>query len=305
MLSEPLFALFEEMFSSTNGSCPPEYYYKTCEMMLRLQRNYPEDIFSEACELCLENRLFTGKRLENVLKTVQQSHQTLHMPGMASCWKTLTETHQLNKLSLSDGLELLLQSELDNRRNNRIGRLIKSAGFKQQATLEELETSDARGIPAGAITQLASGEYLKNGATIIISGPTGTGKSYLACALGERACRLGYKVKYYTVNRLLDELKLARLEGHELKFFERMEHLDLLIIDDFGMKRLEGSQQNDFEQIIDDRYHKKSLILSSQLAVADWYGIFSNEMLAEACLDRVVHKSLRFDLKGDSMRKKY
>ena len=146
------------------------------------------------------------------MDTILKSFNTLHMPGMASCWKTLTETHQLNKLSLSDGLELLLQSELDNRRNNRIGRLIKSAGFKQQATLEELETSDARGIPAGAITQLASGEYLKNGATIIISGPTGTGKSYLACALGERACRLGYKVKYYTVNRLLDELKLARLE---------------------------------------------------------------------------------------------
>ena len=103
----------------------------------------------------------------------------------------------------------------------------------------------------------------------------------------------------------MDELKLARLEGHELKFFEKIEHLDLLIIDDFGMKRLEDQQQNDFEQIIDDRYHKKSLILSSQLAVADWYGIFSNEMLAEACLDRIVHKSLRFELKGDSMRKKY
>ena len=140
--------------------------------------------------------------------------------------------------------------------------------------------------------------------------------------LGERACRLGYKVKYYTVSRLLDELKLARLEGHELKFFEKIERLDLIIIDDFGMLklegqqqndfeqifgmlRLEGQQQNDFEQIIDDRYHKKSLIISSQLAVADWYGVFSNEMLAEACLDRLVHKSLRFELRGDSMRKKY
>lgn len=87
----------------------------------------------------------------------------------------------------------------------------------------------------------------------------------------------------------MDELKLARLEGHELKFFEKVEHLDLLIIDDFGMQCLEGQQQNDFEQIIDDRYHRKSLILSSQLAVADWYGVFSNEMLAEACLDRIVH----------------
>ena len=98
---------------------------------------------------------------------------------------------------------------------------------------------------------------------------------------------------------------MARLEGHELKFFEKTEQLDLLIIDDFGMKKLEGQQQNDFEQIIDDRYHKKSLILASQLAVADWYSIFSSEMLAEACLDRVVHKSIRIELKGISLRKKY
>ena len=97
--------------------------------------------------------------------------------------------------------------------SNAYDRLIRNANFKQQASLEELETSDARGIPAGAITQLSTGEYLKNGATIVISGPTGTGKSFLACALGERACRIGYKVRYYTVSRLMDELKLARLEG--------------------------------------------------------------------------------------------
>ena len=114
---------------------------------------------------------------------------------MASCWRTLNETHQTDKLSFSDGLELLLQSELDSRRNNRIDRLIRNANLKQHACIEELETSDARGIPAGAVSQLAAGEYLKAGATIIISGPTGTGKSFLACALGERACRLGYKVK--------------------------------------------------------------------------------------------------------------
>ncbi len=236
---------------------------------------------------------------------IQSSLQRLHMPGMAMCWKTITETHQTDKLSLTDGLEMLLQSELDNRQNNKIERLIKNASFRQRATIEELELSESRGINESIAHRLATGEYLKNGATIVISGPTGTGKSFLATALGERACRQGYKVRYYTVQRLFDELKLARLEGHELKFFEKTEQLDLLIIDDFGMKKLEGQQQNDFEQIIDDRYHKKSLILASQLAVADWYSIFSSEMLAEACLDRVVHKSIRIELKGNSLRKKY
>lgn len=191
------------------------------------------------------------------------------------------------------------------RHQNKIARLIKNTGFRHGASLEELETSESRGISAGSISQLSTGEYINQGATVVINGPTGTEKSFLATALGEYACRLGYRVKYYTLARLLDEVRLARLEGKELKFFEKMEHLDLLIIDDFGMKKLEGLQQNNFEQIIDDRYHKKSLILSSRLAVSDWYSIFSNEMLAEACLDRIVHKAIRFTLKGDSMRKKY
>ena len=182
---------------------------------------------------------------------------SLHMYGMATCWKTINETHQVDKLSLTDGLQILIQSEMDARKHNKITRLIKTAGFRQLATIEELDTHESRGTSSSVIDQLSRGEYLKYGGTIVITGPTGTSKSFLASALGERACWQGYKVKYYTISRLLDEVKLARLEGKELKFFEKIENLDLLIIDDFGMKKLEEQQQNDFEQIIYDRYHKK------------------------------------------------
>ena len=230
---------------------------------------------------------------------------TLKLPGMAQCWTSLAETHQLSKLSLQDGIRLLLQTEQDTRKNNRVTRLIKEAGFRLQATIEELETNTARGVDAAAVAQLATGEYINNGATIIICGPAGTGKTFLATALAERACRQGTKVRYYTMQKLMEAVRLARLEGKETKFFEKMEQVGLLVIDDFGMKPLEGQQQNDFEQIIDDRYHRKAVIIASQLPVTDWYSVFQSELVAEACLDRLVHKSIRFQLQGESLRKKY
>jgi DNA replication protein DnaC len=236
---------------------------------------------------------------------IEKSLHSLKLPGMANCWTSLAETHQLGKLSLSEGMQLLLQSERDTRTGNRIARLIKDAGFRLQATIEELETDTARGVDAAAIAQLATGGYLSAGATVLICGPAGTGKTFLATALGERACRQGTKVCYYTLQKLFEVLRLAKLEGRETRFFERMEHAGLLIIDDFGMRAFEGEQQNDFEQIIDDRYHKKALIIASQLPVVDWYQLFPSELVAEACLDRLVHKAIRFQLQGESLRIKY
>lgn len=227
------------------------------------------------------------------------------MPGMAECWKSMEETHQLDKLSVRDGMQLLIQAEISNRNINRIAKLIKYAGFRIDATIEELDIDASRGVPMELITQLSTGSYIKNGNTIIISGAAGTGKTYLSNALGNKACRQGYRVGYYTMQNLMDRIRIARLEGKDLKFFNRLNKLDLLIIDDFGMKTIEGQQQNDFEQIIDDRYARHSLIISTQLPVSDWYGLFKNELIAEACLDRIVHKAIRFQLQGESLRKKY
>lgn len=237
-------------------------------------------------------------------ETIRALHE-LKLPGMVSCWNSLEDTHQLDKITLRDGMQLMLQYERDARTSNRIRRLIKNADFRLKASIEELETDTVRGLAASSVADLATCNYIENGMTIIISGPTGTGKSYFACALGDRACRLGLKVLYFTMNMLIENLKLVHLEGRETNFFRKLSSHDLLIIDDFGMVSLEGAIEHDFEQIIDDRYNRKSIILCSQLPVNDWYNVFKSELIAEACLDRLVHKAIKFDLKGESLRKKY
>ena len=218
-------------------------------------------------------------------ETIKALHR-LKLPGMAGCWSSLEETHRLDKLSLRDGMQLMLQHERDTRQANRIARLIRHY---------------ARNT-AAEVADLATGGYIRDGRTIITCGPTGTSKSYIACALGERACRQGIKTLYFTMNTLIESLRLVRLEGRETNFLRKLSDHDLVIIDDFGIVRLEGQTQHDFEQIIDDRDKRKALILTSQLPVADWYGVFQSELIAEACLDCIAHKSKRFLLSGESLK---
>ena len=169
-----------------------------------------------------------------------------------------------------------MQAEKDSRESNRITKLVKDANFRLPALIEELEISETRGVSADIIMQLSSGEYIKSGTTVLICGATGTGKSVLACALGNKAYRLGYKVAYYTMQKLMDVIRVARIEGKDQKLLGKLNKLDVLIIDDFGMKPIDGQQQNDFEQILDDRYKRKVLIISSQLPISDWHALFRN-----------------------------
>ena len=236
---------------------------------------------------------------------IKSTLQSLRLPGMAACWENLLETRQVDKLTLTDGMQLLIQAERDTRTCNRINRLLKAASFPHPALVEEIDMDPARGVEASLISQLSTCDFIRDGRSVIITGATGTGKSYLATALGDRACRLGMTVAYYNMQRLLDRLDDERVQGHAIRFLDRLAKTDLLILDDFGMKRLQGQQQNDFEQLVDDRYRKKGLIISSQLPVKDWYDVIGNELIAEACLDRLVHKSIRIELKGESLRKKY
>lgn len=236
---------------------------------------------------------------------IKSTLQSLRLPGMAAYWENLLETRQVDKLTLADGMQLLIQAERDSRTCNRINRLLKAASFPHPALVEEIDMDPARRVEASLISQLSTCDFIRDGRSIIITGATGTGKSYLAIALGDRACRLGMTVAYFNMQRLLERLDLERLQGHAIRFLDRLAKTDLLILDDFGMKKLQGQQQNDFEQLVDDRYRKKGLIITSQLPVKDWYDVIGNELIAEACLDRLVHKSIRIQLNGESLRKKY
>jgi len=228
----------------------------------------------------------------------------LRLHGMSRTWQALLETRRQHELSLGEGLEILLQAEEQERSNNRFERLRKSARFRYQSSVEELKLDASRGMDKALISDLATGEYLKKGESVLITGASGCGKSFLASALGSHACAQGYKVAYYNMQKLLLKTKISRIEGTTVKLFDNLAKTDLLILDDFGLTHLEQQQRLDLMEIIEDRHGKSSTMIASQLPVANWYDIIGEETIADAILDRLVHTSYRVELKGESLRKK-
>ena len=162
----------------------------------------------------------------------------LRLHGMHRSWQALTETRQHLELTLADGLQVLLQAESEDRPNRRFQRLTQHARFRYQASIEELHMDASKGMDKALISRLATGQYLTNGESVLITGATGCGKSFLASALGNRACMQGYKVAYFNLQKLLIKIKMARVEGSILKFFDKLAKIYLLILDDFGLTHL-------------------------------------------------------------------
>lgn len=238
--------------------------------------------------------------MEKILSELKQ----MRLPGMAQTWQNMMETRQLSSLNAVDGMRLLIQGEHDMRRSNRNTRLLKNAHFRYQVSVDELAYDSARGLDRAYVTQLCAGEYIKRGISVIITGATGTGKSWLASALGNHACISGYKTRYWSILKLMEDLAMARVERQTKRFFERIASYDLLIIDDFGIKKLNNEQILDLMEIIEDRHGRKATIIVSQVPVVDWYDCLeTNTTAADAILDRMVHSAIRFELKGDTLRK--
>lgn len=238
------------------------------------------------------------------MNQIETQMTRLKLHGMAKAWTALKEARKNQSLSLTEGLELLLQSEELEKDNRRFKRLEHTAQFRYKASLEELKLDRTRGLDDLLLASLATGDYLTKGESVLITGATGCGKSYLASALGHQACLLGFKAAYFNTQKLMLKTKMSRLEGTAIKFFDRIAKTDLLILDDFGLTHLEKQHQLDLMELIEDRHGKKSTIIVSQLPVQSWYEVIGEETIADAILDRLLHSSYRIELIGDSLRKK-
>lgn len=214
------------------------------------------------------------------------------------------ENQSLSNLTADELLRHLIDQEWDDRQNRAVDRTLRNAKFRYQANIEQVVFTQERGIDKNQILRLAESDYLKRAGNIIITGSTGTGKSYLASALGHQACLKRYKVLYASTSRLLAQIKMAKADGSDLKELIRLERTDLLILDDFGIQPFDHQSRLILMDIIEDRHGKKSTIFTSQLPVSLWHDIIGDKTIADAILDRVVYDAQRIELKGESLRKK-
>lgn len=223
---------------------------------------------------------------------------------MSRSFSHATESGSMASLTPDELIALLVENEWDDRQNRKMESSLRGARFRYKATIEELDFRPVRELDKNQLLRLADGGYIKKGENILMTGSTGTGKSYLACALGNQACSKGYKVLYANTTRLLTQLKMAKADGSSIKEMLKLEKLDVLILDDFGIQPMDVQSRMLLMEIIEDRHGKKSTIITSQLPVSAWYEIIGDQTLADAILDRIVHDAHRIELKGESLRKK-
>lgn len=238
--------------------------------------------------------------MQEVLKH-KMSQMKLH--GMQRAYQTLVETGQQHALTNDEAISLLVQSEWEEREGRKVDRYLKNARFRYQASIEELDFNSSRSLDKTLIMRLAEGSFIKRKEDVLLTGPTGVGKSFLASALGHQACHNGFRVIYFNTQRLFARLKMSKGDGSYFKEIARIEKQDVLILDDFGLAPLDNHQRDALMEIIEDRHGRKSTIISSQLPVSSWYEIIGESTIADAILDRLVHKAHRIELQGGSMRK--
>lgn len=236
-------------------------------------------------------------------------HQTaeklrqMKLHGMAELLLNQQSQTAAGELCFEERLGLLVDYEWTHRQNKRLARLLKKAKLKLEACLEDINYQHPRNLDQAVMAHLSSCQWLLTGQNVLISGPTGVGKTYIACALANMACRQGFSARYYRLSRLLMELNSCRADGSLPKFMNQLAKIDLLLIDDWGLAPLNSEESRDFLDIIDDRVSARSTIVAGQLPVEHWHELMHDPTVADAVLDRLFHHAHKLKLTGDSMRK--
>jgi DNA replication protein DnaC len=229
--------------------------------------------------------------------------QQMRLFAMADLHHQNIKNNQLGNLTADEYLSLLADHEWEDRQQKKTSRLLTQAGFKQKASVCDVNFTQARNLDKNMFNRLATLDFMLKAENIILTGPSGVGKSYLAQSLGNHACLMGKRVLYTNASRYFTKLKLAKVDGTYLKELHKLQKVDMLILDDFGLQAFDNHAREALMDIIDERYNHKSTIVSSQIPVSAWYDIIGEGTIADAILDRLVNSSHRIDLKGESLRK--
>jgi len=224
--------------------------------------------------------------------------------GMVRAFRTSIENGSMIQMTGDEMVSMLIDAEWDDRNNRRIERQMRNAKFRYKANIEQLHFDIDRNLDKNQFMRMAECTFIGRKENLLITGSTGIGKSFIASAIGNQACTLGFKVLYANTTKLFTRLKMAKADGSYIREVAKIERQDLLILDDFGLQPLDASNRSVLMEIIEDRHGNRSTIITSQLPVAPWYEVIGEQTIADAILDRIVHDAHRMELVGESIRRR-
>jgi len=231
--------------------------------------------------------------------------QKMKLYGMLRAFNQSLEAGMMDKVTADELLGHLIDAEWDDRHNRRLQRLIKAAKFRYQASLEEIDFKLDRGLDKNMLLRFSSSSWIEKRRDIIITGPTGVGKSFLASSLGYQGCMYGFRVLYFNCSKLFSQLRLKKADGTYNKELDRIQKQEMLILDDFALHPFDTQSRLSLLEIMEDRHGRGSTVISSQFPVKSWHEIIGEPTIADAICDRIIHSAYRIELKGESVRKKY